>query len=42
MTTGPAFAGTHAFVQVPEPGSLSLLAMGAAGAAVVYRLRRKK
>jgi hypothetical protein len=41
MAAMPAYA-TTAPINVPEPGSLGLLAAGAAAVAVAYRLRRRK
>jgi hypothetical protein len=37
----PAFAGVQPVLQLPEPGTLGLLAAGAAGIAYLARKRRK-
>lgn len=42
MTTGVAFAGNHASAQIPEPGTLSMLAVGATVAAILYRFKKDK
>lgn len=42
MAASPAYAGIHAFVDVPEPGSLSLIAVATAAAAIAFRFRNKK
>jgi hypothetical protein len=41
MTTGAAYAGI-APTQTPEPASMTLLAAGVAGIALVRKLRRRK
>ncbi len=41
FTAGNAFAGSIVVTAVPEPVSLSLLALGVGGLAVVRHLRRK-
>jgi len=43
MTIDMAIASQpHSFVPVPEPGAFSLIAVGAAAAAIAYRIRKKK
>lgn len=39
MTASPAFAAVS---NVPEPGSLSLMAAGVAATAIAFRFRKKK
>ena len=41
LMTGTAFAGVTQ-VQIPEPASLGLIAVGAGGVALLRRLRRRK
>jgi hypothetical protein len=42
LVAGIGSAHASTVVQVPEPTVMSLIAAGAAGAAVLYRIRRKK
>ena len=40
LIAGPAYAGDP--IEVPEPGTLSILAAGVVGAIIVARLRNRK